>query len=306
MASSFLMSLTVVEPRGQPRRAAHPMDPAAGATTPATPRARRVQRLLAEHRPWQMLDNVAAVIVEQTHAALLEILGPAAPLLDGGGGHVEFSRPVDPADPGSPLLCVNASAAHCRVTVAGGHHHHGGGDAPEQKGKTLYRLARTNVSVSPGTLHLARVDGGGGGGGGWKCAEVRPDVKARGVIGVLETIRARLDAAIRVEARLMEMASACGGGGAAAAEVGDIVEARAALERMREEVDLDAFVRGRCQKRRRCLVEEISGRPESDAADEAEALATRLTELHVSQKRRRRAPEASGQPASQLVKERGT
>ncbi|KAL6641411.1 hypothetical protein ACP70R_019592 [Stipagrostis hirtigluma subsp. patula] len=276
MPSSFSVSFTILHKPNQWQSPPHPVD-CAGTTRP-TPQ--RVLQLLGDHRAWQVVDNLAVIIVEETYSALLEILGPAAPLSD--GGHVEFSRPVDPADPDSPLLCVNASATHCCISLINGYY--GGATAeckytsPKPKGNPQYHLTRTTVSVSPGTLHLARVDGGGRG-DCWKCADVRPDVSAKGVFGVLETIKSRLDAAIRLEARLIEMASAAGCRGP---KVDEIVEARVALEKMREQVDLDAIMRRRrCQKRRR-LVQEISSGTDVGQMDDAEVLAKRLTEVHVS------------------------
>ncbi|KAL6905279.1 hypothetical protein ACP4OV_002880 [Aristida adscensionis] len=257
------------------------------------PMADTVQHLLAQHHAWDIFHNMALVVIGQTYDAVLGILGPDAPL-SGGGGHVQVSQPVDPADPDSPVLCVNASDAHCCIRLVttscctgGG----GGAAAAAAPGCKKYTSPEwgTSVSVAPGTLHLTRtVDGGGGRCrvDGWRCAEVRPDVAAKGPLGVLETVRSRLDTAIRVESRMIEMARAVGCGGP---KVREIVEARAAMERMREEVDLDAIVRRRCQKRRRVVVVEIGGQPDRDQADDdAEALADRLGAVHVSQKRRRR------------------
>ncbi|KAL6642751.1 hypothetical protein ACP70R_020932 [Stipagrostis hirtigluma subsp. patula] len=257
------------------------------------PTATRVLQLLDDHHPWKMVHDMALVIIDQTYSALLEILGAAAP--PSGGGHVEVSRPVDPADPDSPLLCVNASATHCCISLINGYYR--GGTAPGYR-KYASPGQKSSITVSPGTLRLSRVDGGGRG-GCWKCAEVRPNVSEKGLLGVPETIRSRLDAAIRVEARLIEMASAAGCGGA---KVGEIVEAQVALEKMREQVDLDAIIRRRrCQKRRR-LVQEISCGTDVGQADDAdyEAVTKRLTALHVSQKRRRLVPGMSCRPAAEV------
>ncbi|RLM85215.1 hypothetical protein C2845_PM04G27160 [Panicum miliaceum] len=54
-----------------------------------SPAARRELQLLEDHRPWEMLDNMALAIIDQTYAALLEILGHAVPPPEeGDGGHV--------------------------------------------------------------------------------------------------------------------------------------------------------------------------------------------------------------------------
>ncbi|KAK3153805.1 hypothetical protein QOZ80_2BG0181400 [Eleusine coracana subsp. coracana] len=266
---SFSMSFATVDDakRKRPCSRPHPVDHACAATTPPTPA--RVMQLLDDHRPLKMLNNIAVTIVDQTYAALLEILGPAAaPARSGDDGHVEVSRPVDPADPDSPLLCVNASATHCSIRLVNG------GDAAGKDKFHDYLLARASVSVSPGALHVqARGDGPVR---GWTCAdEVRPNVAEKGLFGVLETIRARLDAAVRVEANLIKMAKASGC--SKSPKLNDIIDARMAL-------DVDAFMRRRRQKRRRGI-QEISCRPDADLMEDAEMLAKSLGALHVGQKR---------------------
>ncbi|TVU34489.1 hypothetical protein EJB05_16324, partial [Eragrostis curvula] len=266
MRTSFSISF----PDGIPSRP-HPADRAG---LPAPP---RVLRVLEDHRPWAILDNMVLVIVEQTYAALREILG-APPLTK--DGHVEISRPVDAADPDSPLLCVNASARHCSIRLVNSSLHSGGASSTKQ-----YRLARASVSVSPGSLHVAHIaDDGSPPVECWKCADVRPNVSGKGLLAVLDTIRSRLDAAIRVEAKMIEMAKASGV--VKSRKVSEIVDARMALERMRAELDIDAIMRRRRQKRRRRDVQEISCWPDAaDKADEAEVLVKRLRTLHVSRNR---------------------
>jgi hypothetical protein len=157
MAARFTMTFTTV-------------GSAAGTTAPATvPPASRVRQLLDEHRPRETVDNMALVIMHQTYGALLEILGTEAPR--SGDGHVQVTRPIDPADPASPLLSANASATHCCIRPIDGLH--GGGAAPdycyaaspEQEGRAQrYRLPRATITASPGTLHLARRDVAAGAG----------------------------------------------------------------------------------------------------------------------------------------------
>lgn len=247
----------------------------------------RVRELLDEQRPWKMIDNLALIIVDQTYSALLEILGPEAPR--SGDGHVQVSRPVDPADPASPLLSVNASATHCCISLADSLHGSGGGSGPDYSNATSpkrssqYRLARTTITASPGTLHLARV--GGGRGDCWACADVRPDVANKDLLGVVETIKARLDAAIRLEDTLLGMAKK--NSGCRSPKIREVVEVRAALEKMRAAVDLDAIMRRRrCRRSRGVLIqEEITCRPDVDQTCDAEVLARRLSALQVGRKR---------------------
>lgn len=243
----------------------------------------RVRELLDEQRPQKMMDNMALIIIDQTYSALLEILGPEAP--PAGNGHVQISRPVDPADPESPLLSVNASATHCCISLIDSVYGGGGPDytkatSPKQSSNSQYRLAHATITASPGTLHLARVDGGDRG-DYWACSDVRPDVANKGLLGVLETIKARLDAAIRLDDTLLRMAKSSG---CRSPKIREVVEVREALEKMRAAVDLDAIMRRRC--RRLLIQEEIAcRRPDVDQACDADVLAKRLSTLHVGQKR---------------------
>ncbi|RCV43999.1 hypothetical protein SETIT_9G338700v2 [Setaria italica] len=256
---------------------------AVGSARTTVPPPSRVRQILDEHRPREMVDNMALIIMDQTYDALLEILGAEAPR--SADGHVEVTRPVDPADPASPLLSVNASAAHCCISLINGLH--GGATSAEQESKPQqYRLPRATITASPGALHLARVAGGGG---HWTCADVWPDVSGKGLFGVLEAIKARVGATIRLEASLLRMAR--GSGCQQSPKVREICEVRVALEKMRAAVDITAIMRRRrCQKRRRPLIQEeiTCGRLDVDQACDAEALARRLSALHVGQKRGRR------------------
>ncbi|PUZ40318.1 hypothetical protein GQ55_9G413200 [Panicum hallii var. hallii] len=249
---------------------------------------------------------MALVIMHQTYVALLEILRTEAPR--SGDGHVQVTRPIDPADPASPLLSVNASATHCCIRLIDGLH--GGGAAPdycyaaspEQEGSAQrYRLPRATITASPGTLHLARRDvaaSAGPRGDHWTCADVRPDVSNRGVLGVLQAIQARVDAAIRLGASLLRMARDSGCQQMQIPKVREIAEVRVALEKMRAAVNLDAIVRRRrrCQMRRPLIQEEVACRADvvDRAHDDAEALAKRLSSaLYAGQKRGRRGEEMS-------------
>ncbi|KAL6592641.1 hypothetical protein ACP70R_049316 [Stipagrostis hirtigluma subsp. patula] len=218
-----------------------------------------LRQLLADHRPWEMLENMALVIIDQTYAALLEILGLAPPAARLRGQMPP--RPRRPGIAGAPRQ-RQRQAEECRP--------------PQQ-----YRLPRAVVGVSARTLHLTRV-GGGDRTDYWACAEVRPDVAGKkGLLAVVETVRSRLDGAIRLEARLAEMARASGH---RSPKVEEIAAVRAALEEMRAQVDLDAFMRRRCQKRRHARG---GGGPAAetmdvdDHEDDAEVLTKRFRSLHV-------------------------
>jgi hypothetical protein len=290
MAPSFSITFAAAEESTNKSRL-HPSDRA----TTRTPS--RFLRLLNDHHPWELMNNTALIIVDQTYAALLELLGPAAPP-PSANGHVEISRPLDPADPDSPLLSVNASATHCCICLLNSLH---GGTTPEykahtsekQKGRPHYSLASANVSVSPGTLHVRRAtDCGRAPANGWRCADVRPNVAEKGVFGILETIRNRLDAAIRVEESLIEMARVSGCNNST--KINQIIDVRIVLEKMRGELELDAIIRRRRQKRRRrCEVQEICSTPDANMVDEADdAPSKKLRALQVSQNQKRCRPPA--------------
>ena len=257
-----------------------------------SPAARRELHLLEDHRPWEMVDNMALAIIDQTYAALLEILGHAVPPPEGGdGGHVTVSHLFDAAaDPASPAeLRVEASARHCSIYVATGDTagrgfaRHAFRFRRPRSWPPRHRLGRASISASPGALCLARADGGSRG-DYWKCADddVRPDVSGKGLLGVLDAIRSRLDAAARLESRVLEMARAhrCRGD-----KVREILAVRTALEDMRREVDLGVIARRRrFQKRPRVVT--ITYRTEAaemdvEGEDEAEEVAKRLKALHV-------------------------
>ena len=248
--------------------------------------------LLEDHHPWEMLDNMALAIIDHTYAALLEILGHAVPPPEGGdGGHVTVSHLFDAAaDPASPAeLRVEASARHCRIDVVTGDADAAGREPArhafrwQRSWPPRHRLGRASISASPGALCLARADGGGRG-DYWKCADdgVRPDVSGKGLLGVLDAIRSRLDAAARLESRLLEIARAHRYRGG---KVREILAARTALEDMRRAVDLGLIARRRrFQKRPRVVT--ITYRTEAaemdvDGEDEAEEVTKRLKALHV-------------------------
>ncbi|KAK3157040.1 hypothetical protein QOZ80_2AG0115410 [Eleusine coracana subsp. coracana] len=284
MPSSFSITFAAAE------RGSHSQLHPAGGTTPMPSRV--VQAMLDDHRPWEMMDNMALIIVNQTYAALLEILGTAAapPPSSGDGHHVEISRPVDPADPESPLISVNASATHCcicLVDIVRGGATSEYTSTTKQRSKPQYPLPRASVNVSPGTLHVSRAADESA--DCWTCADddARPNVSEKGLFGVLDAIRSRLDAAIRVEARLIEMAKNSGCS-KSSPKIKEIIDVRMALEKMRAEVDLDAIMRRRRQKRRRREIQEICSRSDdvNMVVDDAEVLAKRMRRLHVCHQKR--------------------
>jgi hypothetical protein len=264
--------------------------------------ARRELQLLEDHRPWEMLDNMALAIIDQTYAAVLKILRLRPPPQE-GDRHVTLSvsqHLCAAADPNSPFppptLRVDASARHCCIYVMD--EFHVGADiirselerraspAGQRRSRwpPRHRLTRASIGAMMGTLYLTRVDGGGRD-DYWKCAddEVRPDVSARGkgLVAVVNAIRSRLDAAYRLERRMLEMARAGRHRGAKARE---IFRVYMALEAMRQEVDIDVILRrDRFLKRHRFGT--ISYRAEVemdvDREDEEEVLSKRLKALHV-------------------------
>ncbi|PWZ54969.1 hypothetical protein Zm00014a_021835 [Zea mays] len=256
-------------------------------TAPSCPRVRELCG--DEHHPRNMVDNMALIIIDQTYSALLEIYGPEAPPSSDGHIQIQVSQPVDPADPDSPMLSVNASPTHCCISLTDTFYGGGGQDqmnvtSAEQSSILQYRLARSAITASPGTLHLARVDGGGQG-DYWACADVRPDVANKGILGVLETTNARLDAAIQLEATLLSVAKKSGYW---SPKVREIAEVHVALVKMRAATDIDAIMRHhRCLQNRRLLIQEyITCRPDADQACGTEtALAKSLGTLHVGRKR---------------------
>jgi hypothetical protein len=250
----------------------------------------RVQELLGdEHHPRNMVDNMALIIIDQTYSALLEIYGSEGSPSGDGDIQIQVSQPVDPADPESLMLSVNASPTHCCISLTDTIYDGGGQDqtnatSAEQSSNLQYRLTRSTITSSPGTLHLARVDGGRRG-DYWACADVRPDVANKGILGVLETINARLDAAIQLEATLLTMAKESG---CWSPKVREIAEVHVALVKMRAATDIDAIMRHRrCLQNRRLLIQEyITCRPNADQACSSEAaLAKSSGTLHVGRKR---------------------
>uniref|UniRef100_A0A0E0IKT4 Uncharacterized protein n=1 Tax=Oryza nivara TaxID=4536 RepID=A0A0E0IKT4_ORYNI len=180
--------------------------------------------LIERHQPWEMLDGMA-----------LSIIDDAA------------------ADPGSPVLTVHASRAHCLVALNDSPR--GGGDSlvcayrrytsPKQKWRPRHRLGRASVSVSPGTLYLSRADGGGAA----AVPRGHGDAAAAGggVLAILDMIVARLGAAIGLEEALLAMARTSSYEGP---KVDEILRVRNALDEIRSEMDLPALMRRLLHKRR--------------------------------------------------------
>nr|TKW35090.1 hypothetical protein SEVIR_2G348500v2 [Setaria viridis] len=131
-----------------------------------SPTARRELQLLEDHRPWEMLDNMALAMIDQTYAAVLEILRLPPPPPQEGDRHVTLSvsQCVGSTDPDSPVIRVEASAKHCCIYVIDGFHV--GGDiigrelakhaSPGQRSSwpSRHRLTRASIGASLGTLYL--------------------------------------------------------------------------------------------------------------------------------------------------------
>uniref|UniRef100_A0A0E0B3M0 Uncharacterized protein n=1 Tax=Oryza glumipatula TaxID=40148 RepID=A0A0E0B3M0_9ORYZ len=223
--------------------------------------------LIERHQPWEMLDGMALSIIDDAYAAALGIVGRGEEGYH--GGVVEISA----ADPGSPVLTVHASRAHCLVALNDSPR--GGGDSlvcayrrytsPKQKWRPRHRLGRASVSVSPGTLYLSRDAAAAGG----------------GVLAILDMIVARLGAAIGLEEALLAMARTSSYEGP---KVDEILRVRNALDEIRSEMDLPALMR-RLLHKRRGVTEITTCRPaaaagaaatEQDQADETERLMKKM------------------------------
>jgi hypothetical protein len=253
------------------------MQPADDGPTTAPP----VRTLIERHRPRDELQNLALAIIDDTYAAAREIVGAAS------GGIVALSRPIDPADPDSPVLTVHASAAHCCVAF---NNARGDADAfakyTSSKGKSepAHCLDLATISISPWTLHLARL-----GAGGCRGRQSRANVGgSRGELGIVDAIVSRLDALIGAQQELLRGARAAGCG--SLPKVAKINEVFKVLLEMRKEMDLDAVMRRRLQKRR--VVEEIPGGTADattgqDRADATELITKRLRTLRVVDPRSR-------------------
>ncbi|KAM3409514.1 hypothetical protein ACQJBY_002054 [Aegilops geniculata] len=244
------------------------------------PTAPPVAALIKRHRPWEELQNVALAIIDHTYAAALQIVGGAQ---HEAAGVVKLCRPIDPADPDSPVLTVHAGAWHCCVAF-----NNTRGDAeaflrytcPRGKSRPTHCLDRATISISPGTLHLARVHDRHLAAGGYR-GRVDEVGSSRRELAILDAIMSRLDTAIGVEQELLLKANAaqCG----SSPKVAEISEVFKVLSEMRSEMDLEAVMRRRLQKRR-CQPEEVItvARPDQDEhADATEVLAKRLKTLRV-------------------------
>ena len=243
-----------------------------------------VRTLIKQHRPWDELQNLALAIIDQTYAAALEIVGGVR---DAASGIVMLRRPIDPADPDSRVLTVHAGATHCCVAF---NNTRGDADAfanytcSKGKSKPTHCLDLVTISISPGTLHLARTGGSGVKG------QNRADVgSSRGELSIVDAIVSRLDALIGVEQELLCKATAAGCG--TCRKMAQINEVFKVLQEMRREMDLEAVMRRRLQKRR--VVEEIAGETAArttppDHADVTETLTKRLRTMRVVERSRSR------------------
>lgn len=250
----------------------------------------RVLRLLEAYRPWDTLDSMVLTIIDQTYAALVEILGldDAPPA---GGGPVKISHLVEPSDAAHPpmVVVVEASATHCSVRCIDGAG--GPADDPLTKQSSLLQSQHTvsrraSVSVEPGVIHLARAAGGGGANNKWKKAvgdAVRPDVSEKGLLGVLDAMRAHVDKLIRLEDGVIDMARK--GGCREHLKTADIIRVRMTLWRMRRHLDPDDVMRRFRMNRRTLQHINRRRRPaeemDVDQVDEEDVLTKRLKGLHV-------------------------
>ncbi|XBJ17248.1 hypothetical protein VPH35_008697 [Triticum aestivum] len=246
------------------------------------PTAPPIAALIKRHRPWEELQNVALAIIGHTYAAALQIVGGTQhEAADVDSGVVKLCRPIDPADPDSPVLTVHAGASHCCIAF-----NNTRGDAeaflrytcPRGKSRPTHCLDRVSISISPGTLHLARVNDRHLAGG--YRGRVDQVGSSRQDLAILDAIMSRLDTAIGVQQELLLKANAakCG----SSPKVAEISEVFKVLREMRDEMDLEAVMRRRLQKRRCQLEEGAVARPDQDEhADATEVLTKRLKTLRV-------------------------
>jgi hypothetical protein len=206
------------------------------------PMAPPVAALIKRHRPWEELQDTVLAIIDHTYAAALQIVGGTHEAADADRGVVKLVRPIDHADPDSPVLTVHAGARHCCIAF-----NNTRGDAeaflrytcPRGKSSPTHCLDRATISISPGTLHLARVhDRHLAGGYRSRVDEVG---SSRRELAILDAIMSRLDTAIGVEQELLLKANAakCG----LSPKVAEINEVFKVLREMRSEMDLEAVMR---------------------------------------------------------------
>ncbi|KAF8660495.1 hypothetical protein HU200_057645 [Digitaria exilis] len=292
MPKPALFTITILSDEKKKPAAATARQPSATslATPPPLPVVRRrrhgvsrVLQLLINHSPAEVVERAALAAIHQAYTSLLEIAPP-----EGAQRVLEASAPIDPADPYSPLLHVEASLTHCHVTVpipttTGGDRAH----PPEQQQVIKNHhpgLTRASVRVSPGKLHLARLAGGEGRRRSvtWSYVEARPDASSEALLGVVRGVRSCMNEAIARETTLLEMVRASGFG--KSPKAAGIVAARAALEEMRAVLDVDAILqqRRRCQKRGRSSRETSSCRAAAEM-EGVEMLIDGMRALHVDE-----------------------
>ena len=242
-----------------------------------------VRTLIQRHHPWDELQNLALAIIDHTHAAALAISGG---MRDAASGIVTLSRPIDAADPDSPVLVVHASATHCFVAFS---NTRGDADAFAKyttsmgKSKPTHCLDLVTITISPGTLHLART-----GSGAVRRRNHTNIRSSRGELDIVDVIMSRLDALIRAEKELLRKAAAAGCG--SFPKMAEINQVFKVLQEMRREMDLQAVMRTRSKKRRG--VEEIAGGTAPvtmarNSVDPTEPLTKRVRTLRVIDPRSR-------------------
>lgn len=235
--------------------------------------------LIERHQPWEMLDGMALSIIDDAYAAALGIVGRGEEGYH--GGVVEISA----ADPGSPMLTVHASRAHCLVAL---------NDSPRGARQPGLRVPEVHVpeaevAAAPASAAPASASRRG------RSTCPAPTAAAAavprghgdaaaaggGVLAILDMIVARLGAAIGLEEALLAMARTSSYEGP---KVDEILRVRNALDEIRSEMDLPALMR-RLLHKRRGVTEITTCRPaagagaaatEQDQADETERLMKKM------------------------------
>nr|CAB3458153.1 unnamed protein product [Digitaria exilis] len=313
MGTASSAGVVVCTTTAQSTRPSTPHEPQKVSPSPTD--QRRALQLLEDHRPWDALDDTVLAIIDQTYALLLAILG-LAPKAPGRAvrvvTHLAAATAADPDDdspsPATPVLrvVVEASAGHCRTSVID-RLDTAWWERPEdaryvsawdpRRGRQQIR--RASVRTAPGMVLLAGAEDDAGGGAGAQGQGGHHDhgveeefgegvaVCEEAVLGVLDAMRSRLDAAVQAEAGMVRMARTSGCRNRS--KIMDIVLVRMALEGMRRQLDVGAVMR-RFRYRRQYYLHaryrEISRRRPAaemdvDQVDEAEVVTKRLKAMHL-------------------------
>ncbi|KQJ97635.1 hypothetical protein BRADI_3g32356v3 [Brachypodium distachyon] len=249
-----------------------------------------------KHRPWKTLENTVRAIIDHTFDTALCIVKMTTHSQRGSSRPdvVDLEQFIDPADKDSPVLTVHAEATSCcfafnnsrRDAAAYARY-----TSKSGKSAPTHRFRDAAITISPGTLHLAHAGVVGRTSAAAGYSGVSPDVGSSSssrplgdVLAMLDAVVQRLDEEIWKKEAVRWKAKAlpwCGYRPSFPAEIEQVLKV---LREMRSEMDIEAVMRRRLQKRRRCVVQEIGP---VDAVDRgradmtAEELAKRLKRMEI-------------------------